>query len=266
MYIVTESKPYKKKYIIKIKTPNKEEEYIVSEDLMVDFRLVKDKELEKETFLKFKEESKRDEQYQKVLHYALFKQRCSYDIKKYLEKKDIYNENQDYYLNKLIKSGILNDQSYVENYVNEAFNYKLNGPGKIIYELSKKEINKNLYQPEIDKISDSDIVNNIEIIIKKKIKSIKHKSLQVTIQNLKQFIINKGYSYEIVNQVIDRLKDEISNFIDEDNALDKDYMIAKKKYSKDKTKEYQNILSYLLRKGYSYNKIKVRMGEEHGKD
>ncbi len=266
MYIVTESKPYKRKYLIKIKTTKKEEEFIISEDLMVEFRLVKNKELEKETFLKFKEAFKRDELYQKVLHYALYKQRCTYDIEQYLDKKQIFNNNQEYYLDKLRKTGILDDQSYVQNYVNEAFNYKRYGPQKIMYDLSKKQIDKSLYQPELDKIKEKDQINNIEILFNKKLKSIKNKSIKVAIQNIKQYITNKGYHYALVNNVVDNLRYEIEKNLDEDQSLNKDYLIAKKKYSKDKTKEYQNILAYLLRKGYTYNKIKKRMEANYEAD
>lgn len=261
MYTVITSKLTKRRYLVVIKTPKKEEEFLVSEDLMVEFRLVKGKELEKEQFLVFKEAYKRDELYQKVLHYALYKQRCSYEIKTYLEKKSIPEESYDYYLNKLKKSGILDDKNYAENYVHEAFSYKLFGPEKIIYELSKKHLPKFIYQPSIDSISHKEIEENVYQLLQKKLKSIKKSSFKKAIQDIKQFIINKGYSYEVVNQSVDHHIDEIRQNISEDDSLEKDFQYAVKKYQKDKTKEYKNILAYLLRKGYSYNKIKVRMGE-----
>ncbi len=261
MYKVVEFKPTKRKYLIIIKTPKKEEEFIISEELLVEFRLVKGKELEKEQFLAFKESFKRDELYQKVLHYALYKQRCSYDIKTYLEKKDILLESYDYYLNKLRKAHILDDDSFAENYVHEAFSYKLYGPKKISFELSKKHLSKNRYQKYIDAITNKNLEENVSRLIQKKLKSIKKSSHKKAIQSIKQYIVNKGYSFDLVNKMIEIHKSDIRSNISEDESLEKDFQYAIKKYHKDKTKEYKNILAYLLRKGYSYNKIKERMGE-----
>ena len=59
--------------------------------------------------------------------------------------------------------------------------------------------------------------------------------------------------------VVNSLKDDIAETIKEDESLEKDYLKAKNKYGKDKEKEHNNIVSYLMRKGYKYSKIKQRM-------
>lgn len=261
MYKVVESKSTKRKYLVIIKSLKKEEEFLISEDLMVEFRLVKGKELEKEQFFAFKEAYKRDELYQKVLHYALYKQRCTYEIKTYLEKKNIPLESYDYYINKLKKTRILDDVNYAQNFIHEAFSYKLLGPDKIKYELSKKHIHQDMYQQFFDDISFKDIENNVITLLQKKLKSIKKGSYKKAVIDIKQFIVNKGYHFDVVNSVVDAYRDEIRKAVPENESLEKDFQLALRKYQKDKTKEYQNILAYLLRKGYSYNKIKERMGE-----
>ena len=261
MYTVITSKLTKRRYLVVIKTPKKEEEFLVSEDLMVEFRLVKGKELDKEQFLVFKEAFTRDELYQKVLHYALYKQRCSYDIITFLEKKNIPEESHEYYLNKLKKSRILDDKNYIDNFIHESFTYKLFGPDKISYELSKKHLPKGLYQPILDSLSNKEVKENAYQLLQKKLKSIKKGSYKKALQDIKQFIINKGYHFDVANQIVDEYKEEIRKAIPEDDSLEKDFLFALKKYQKDKTKEYKNILAYLLRKGYSYNKIKERMGD-----
>jgi SOS response regulatory protein OraA/RecX len=100
-------------------------------------------------------------------------------------------------------------------------------------------------------------------LFNKKLKSIKNKSINNAISSIKQYIISKGYKIEIVNHLVEESKEMIYKLIPEDEALEKDYLTAKRKYSKDKTKEKQNILAYLLRKGYTYNKIKTRMEADH---
>lgn len=259
MYKIIESKYYKRKYLIVFNGSKKDEEFLVSEDLMIEYRLVKGKELDKKQYSQFKESFKRDEIYQKVLHYALYKQRCTFDIKQFLDKKEVYQERQNYYLEKLRKSRILDDKNYTYNYIHEAFEFKMTGPKKIIYDLSRKKISEELYQPIIASLSNKEIEANVVSLYQKKLKSIKNKSAIKAVQDIKQFIIKKGYSFELVNKVVNSLKNNIADIIKEDDALEKDYLKAKNKYSKDKQKEYNNILSYLMRKGYNYSKIKQRM-------
>jgi len=259
MVQVIQVKPVKKNFLVVLKK-DKEEEYIVSEELLVEFRLLKGKELTNSDYKKFKEAYKSDELYQKILHFALYKQRCTQDIASYLAKKSIFGNDQEYYLEKLRRSRILDDESYVKNFIHEAFEYKRLGIKKIQYDLKSKKLDEALYQPIINEISTKQIQENIEYLFQKKLHQSKNKSLNRTIQDIKQFIIRKGYNYEMVNLVINQNKEEIASSISEDDALNKDYIAAKKKYSKDKSKEYQNILSNLLRKGYNYNEIKVRMG------
>lgn len=261
MVVVQHVKPVKKNFLVLLKK-DKEEEYIVSEELLLEFRLLKGKELSDADYKKFKEAYKSDELYQKILHYALYKQRCTQDIEAYLTKKSVFGKEQVYYLEKLRKARILDDESYTQNYIHEAFEYKRLGINKIIYDLKFKNIDESIYQPIIDQITNKQVQDNIEYLLQKKLRQSKNKSLNKTLQDIKQFIIRKGYEYEMVNSVINQHKDEIASLISEDDALDKDYLTAKKKYGKDKSKEAKNILSNLLRKGYRYNKIKERMGDK----
>lgn len=259
MIQVVQVKPIKKNYLVILKK-DKEEEYIISEELLVEFRLLKGKELTDADYKKFKEAYKSDELFQKVLHYALYKQRCTLDLEQFLTKKSIFGKDQEYYLEKLRKSRILDDESYTKNYIHESFEYKRLGINKIVYELKLKQIDESIYQPIIDQITNKQVEENIQYLYQKKLSQSKNKSLNKTIQDIKQFIIRKGYDYELVHAIVERFREEISGAISEDDALKKDYLIAKKKYSKDKETASKNILSSLLRKGYTYQKIKARMG------
>ncbi len=259
MFQVIQVKPIKKKYLVILKK-DKEEEYIISEELLVEFRLLKGKELTNADYKKFKEAYKSDELFQKVLHYALYKQRCTLDMQQFLAKKSIFGDDQVYYLEKLRTSRILDDVSYTKNYIHESFEYKRLGINKIIYELKLKQIDESIYQPIIDQITNKQVQENIQYLYQKKLTQSKNKSLNKTIQDIKQFIIRKGYDYEMVNSMVERFREEISNTISEEDALKKDYLLAKKKYSKNKETAASNILSSLLRKGYTYQKIKERMG------
>ncbi len=262
MIKVTEVKIKGKKYLVTIESKNKVSEYLVSEDLLLEFRLVKDKILEETQFEKFKKYHAKDEIYQKVLHYALFKQRCTHDIIEYLERLKIEEEDYKFYLHKLYSSKILDDRSYCENYIIESFEFKLNGPRKIINELEKKRLKKELYEDLIQNIDEDRIRENIDRLLSKKVHGIKTQSIKKSIDQLKRFIVNKGYDYSTIDSLIRERMDEIEDKSNEDEALVKDIALAKKKYKTVTTQKKDKILAFLLRKGYSYHKIKAKLGDD----
>lgn len=261
MYTVTHLERLKnKKYSVIIKSEEQTVNFEISEDLLIEFRVVIGKVLPKSDFKKFVVANDRDIVYQKVLHYALYKMRCTKEVKDYLTKKKIPFEEQPYYLNKLTRSRILDDLKYADIFVRESIEFKKIGPDKIIYELEKKKIDKNTYQQFIDRIKPSEIDENLDYLFHKKLHSMKNKSIKIAMQNIKQFLITKGYNYEVVSHFVEKSIEEIKSTINEDAILEKDYLIAKKKYSTSKNSR-TNTISNLLRKGYDYQKIKAIIGD-----
>ena len=233
MYKVVETEKMKtKKYSVTVKNEDFLENYEISEDIMVEFRLVKNKELDEETFKKFVLASKRDKEYQKVLHYALYKMRCIKDISEYLNKLDIPVEEHDYYIERLKKIRILDDNRYSEVFIKENFEFKKIGPNKLIQELNQKCIDKSIYEKHIYNINENQIKENIEYLFNKKLDSIKGKTKIVVKQNIKQFITNKGYDYDIVSSYVDSLESKIIERVNESEILKKDFQHALKKYAK----------------------------------
>ncbi len=261
MYKVTSLKPKKKNFLITVEDGKNLKDYLVSEELILDFRLVKGKELSESDFQKFLKAQSKDTIYQKILHFALFKQRCTHDIIEYFERLGVPEDDFKYYLHKLYASKVLDDESYVSNYISESFELKLNGPRKIVFELENKRIRKELYQDIIADISNKKILENITNLFEKKLHSIKPQSVNKTILTVKQFLINKGYEFEDIDLVINENRTLIESKSKEDNALDKDFQYALNKYKDEGKKKYEKIYGYLLRKGYAYHKIKAKMGE-----
>ena len=105
------------------------------------------------------------------------------------------------------------------------------------------------------------IDENLEYLFNKKLGSIKNKSVKIATQNIKQFLVTKGYSYEVVGTYVDGSIEFIKDIISEDDILVKDFKVAVKKYKSSPNRK-KNLIAYLLRKGYDYSKIKVVMGEE----
>ena len=75
-----------------------------------------------------------------------------------------------------------------------------------------------------------------------------NKSYYMFITKLKSYLFNLGYDKYMIDNILSNIKYE-------SNALEKDLNRALKKYKDDKNK----LINYLLRKGYSYDEINVKL-------
>ncbi|MCF7923881.1 MAG: RecX family transcriptional regulator [Candidatus Izimaplasma sp.] len=268
-YKVLSIEKNKNKYKVVIEKAGEKISLTVSEDIILDFRLLKDKELTEKEYKNLVESINRDKYYQKLLYYANYKPRTAHEAKNYLDKFDIDEKAKHYYLNKLEEIQLLNDDLYVRNYIYEYSHYRLIGPKKIIYELRRKGISPTLINKHINDYKADLIYRNIVKLVEKKAKSIKSKPFKKTIQLIKSYIVNKGYDFNLVQTVINDQIDLINEFVNEEKALDKDIEKYYTKYKKSKQKSsFKNyVVPKLLNKGYQYGKIlKILEGDKYGEN
>ncbi len=230
-------------------------DYLVSEDLVIEHRLVVDKQFEKKDFEKILSEIKKDEYYQKVLNYALFKPRTKYEIVKYLEKLSV--SDFDYYIKKLAKLRLIDDDLYLNNYIDDSINLKRVGPNKIFNDLKTKGLNFQKIKENLKAIDGKVWLDNVTYWFEKKVKGLKSKSFLQSKKTIMNFLVNKGFDYEDILGVINNNQDIIKANIDEESAIKKEIEQIKKHYYKRQIKEtlQHYIIGKLLAKGYQYKLI-----------
>ena len=256
MYKVKDLRKKGKNYLVEIIEFDKANEYLVSEDLLIEFRLIKEKEFSKEEMKKLVEAINKDQNYQKVLKYALYKQRTKKEIYRYLDKFQI--EDTYYYINKLEKLKLINDDLYAETYIHESINFKKIGPIKIREDLKIKGINDELINKYLSAYNQELIIGNIKYWFDKKLKTLNNKPINKSKNLLMNYLVNKGFYYEDIKAFLAKNNDEISSKIDESKSIKKDIEFLKLKYSKKEQKQnlYQFLTTKLLAKGYQYQTIK----------
>jgi regulatory protein len=258
-------KSKKNQFILELLVDNQTIEYDVSDEIILDFRLVKGKVLDKETYQALKENILHDKYRQKLLHYATYKPRTVKEARDYLSQFDMPEKAKAKYIQKLMDGKILDDDTYVKNYIDEYSHFRLIGPRKIEFDLIGKGIDKHKINQMMGLYSTALMKENIGKLIEKKVKSSKNKALNKIKQTVKAYVINKGYDYELVQAVLEDMTEAIENHNDEDMAIQKDYDKYLRKYKK--SNQSQSFKSYmipkLMQKGYGYHKIiELLEGEE----
>ena len=216
----------------------------------------------------------------RALKYLETSLRSSYQVKVYLEKYEYEEDIIDRVIDFLKEYGFINDDYYAKAFVTE--NIKKQGKNNIKYKLLQKGISEDIIVKNLERISNKD-EEEIAFKLAEKKANILCKS-ETDIKKIKMklntFLLSKGYSYDIIKSVIDKIQDNINlkrdeeyNFYNYKSDCGEDYILkeerndelielARKRYEKlvkseqDTLKLKRKLQDFLLRKGYSYSEIK----------
>lgn len=202
----------------------------VDEEVLLKFNLSKGIHVSEELQKKIESEESYYKVYQRTLNYLTYSLRSEKDIRDYLKKHDAeqYSERMVEHFKEL---GLLDDLNYAESYVRTMANVNRKGPRNVEQGLKRKGISDENILTAMEEYSYEQKLENAEVLAEKRWRRAKNDSRIEGIQKVKQYLVNKGYSFEIADDVIDQM----DTAIDEDseyNALVKQGDRAIRRYSR----------------------------------
>lgn len=139
-----------------------------------------------------------DREKTKVLRYILYKKRTEQEVRKKFNKQ-IEENMLDDIIDYLKEAGYINDKEYIKKTVNNFIALKNMSIREIKYKLLSKGLNKN----DIEDF----VYENYEELEEYEIKSAKNliykKSLSMEKDEIKQFLLKKGYKNENINKAME---------------------------------------------------------------
>lgn len=139
----------------------------------------------------------------KVLKYILYKKRTESEIRTKFSKEIEENLLEDI-IEYLKEAKYIDDGQYIEKTINNFMILKNLSIKEIQYKLISKGLNKNLIEDYI--YNENEELNNYEIKSAKNI--IYKKSNTMELEDIKVYLIKKGYKIENINSAIEQYKDE----------------------------------------------------------
>ena len=176
--------------------------------------------------------------YDMTVKYISKKMRCESEIKKYLKSKEINDDLSDRIILKLRENGLLNDRDYVKCYISDKVRLNNIGLNKIKSELYKLKLDKDIVDEEINNYSDEDIIDNLEKLIDKKIRTNRSYGGSLLKQKIITDFVNKGYNKEDIIDILN--KKDLNN----EDLYNKEY---NKLYNKYKSKYSGSELEYFIK-------------------
>ena len=143
-----------------------------------------------------------DKEKTKVLKYIIFKKRTEYEVRKKFSST-IDNEMLDDIIDYLKEAKYINDEEYIKKLVYEFINLKNLSIREIEYKLISKGINRNIIEDYI--YNNRDDLEEYEIKSAKNI--INKKSSYMEIEEIKQYLLKKGYKSENIKEALEGEED-----------------------------------------------------------
>lgn len=229
----------------------------VSEDLLVRFRLLKDSEIDEETFQELKKSAGYDVGLQLSMNYISYQLRTEQEVRTYLKDREITNQDIHKIIIRLKELQLVDDLNYGKSYIRTQLRLSDKGPTALKQQLFKKGLKADIIEEVLNLYTEEDQFNIAYKTATKGLKTIHGKSHKETLQKLRIKLMQKGFSGDIISSVMSEIPDEI----DEDaewEALQKAGNMLLRKFASDKYKLKQK----LYQKGFELDLIQRFIDEE----
>ncbi len=172
-----------------------------------------------------------------------------HDTRDFLIKKEYPIDLVDNAIEKLVKQGYLNDDSFTKGFINSQIITTSKGPYKIRGELQDKGISNKIIDDNIDVFTEELQLEKLNKLVSKLLKSNRTRGGSVLRKKITTDLVNLGYDSEIIYKVLTNY-----NFNDTSDIAKKEYDKLYKKYSKKYEGEELNykIKQSMYQKGLVY--------------
>ncbi len=197
--VVSESKKDKKVYLVTI--DNKD--YVIDEEIVIKYRLVKGKELEDNLIDNIIHDNNMIIYYKKALNYSLKYNKNSAAIYDYLAKFEISNSDIAEIIDNLIKIHVLDDERLILNTLDTLVR-KGNGKLLIKEKLYNLKYRTELIDMALTKINYDDYFASLKKLYDKAlIKYAKEEDSYIKNMKIKKYLYQRGYSLDDINTIKD---------------------------------------------------------------
>jgi regulatory protein len=130
---------------------------------------------------------------------------CRQDILVRFSKWEVSETDAEQILKILEKEGFIDHRRYAGSFANDKLKFNKWGKVKIRWMLRQKEIPEDIIENALSLIDQDEYINMLTGELKKKLKSMKPLTEYETKGKLVQFATQRGFEYDIILKVIDKI-------------------------------------------------------------
>lgn len=241
----------------------------VDENILVQFGLLRAQEIDKALMEAIRHAEFEQGVYHKAIQYLAYSMKTRKEVATYLEDRfqaemaqspENYQMIQDVIkttLEKLEDMGYINDEAYVQAYLNTQALLSPKGPKLLRQALLKKGIDTPLIDESLSHLDVSDYRDGALRLAEKYIRSKSRLPMKKQEEKVRELLYRKGYGQDVIGFVMETLTIEEDADLQQE-MLDREGRKAHQKFSR-QYEGYQlkaKIKESLVRKGYHYDQIR----------
>ena len=233
-------------------------ELLVSEDLLVEHRLLKDKVFDEPAFRSFLRIASVDHIYQGLVKRLSLHPRTVAETEKILAEKELGETEQRLVLERLKKAGWLDDERFVENYLDYHMSVRHEGPAKLRFALHLKGIGDTQINRHLSRYDEAFLLENMNLMMDKYLAKPQNHPKDRAKQLLAQKLIASGFEPDKVFSFVKSKAALFENPEADLRLLEHDLRKALRKYPESTTLPRETktkIVRSLMAKGYAYGNI-----------
>lgn len=145
----------------------------------------------------------KEEALQKLKHYCAYQERSHKEVRSKLLSLKIYGQDLEDIIVALLAEDYLNEERYACAIARGKFYQKQWGRNKIVQALKMQEVSSFCIKKAMKEIDEHDYKETIKKLADKKLNELKTERNKFTkLAKLRNYLLQKGYEYEYINQVI----------------------------------------------------------------
>lgn len=216
----------------------------VAGEVIIKNNLMYDKYIDSDLLIKIFNDKEYYDTYNKVVKKIMQRLRSEYEIREFLKKQNIIDNDIEKMIVNLKNMNLIDDERFARAFINDKINLSLDGPRKIANQLEKYKVQAEVCIPK--KIIDE----RIDKLILKKSKLYQKYSSYVIKNKITTYLINLGYDLTDINNHLHKIK---SNPEETEKQMKKIYDKLSSKYTEDKL--IYNLKNKLYQKGFNKEEI-----------
>jgi regulatory protein len=165
-------------------------------------------EISDEKIQQLQDEDRQEHNYQRALHYLAYKPRSTAELHKYLLHHQVDEIEAAAVLERLQKSGLLNDNSFAEAWIENQNEFRPRGRRALAYELRQRGIDDQTIQESLADLDEEALAYQAAL---KKSRTLKNSDWSEFQTKLSTFLARRGFDYDTVRSVVKQVWEEQRN-------------------------------------------------------
>ncbi|WP_164670008.1 recombination regulator RecX [Virgibacillus doumboii] len=237
--------------------------FAVDEAILIEFKLRKDLELDDTTIATLVQKDSLHKSYTLAINFLSYRMRTKKEIYDYLVKKEVDEEHITKIIARLNDEGLIDDKQFADAFVRTRMETANKGPLLVKKELLEKGVSAQIAGEAIELYTYEIQHEKATKLVGKKLNTSKNHSFKKQLQQLQATLMQKGFTQEIVKDVLADFQEEKDDDAEWDALVKQGEKLLRKHQQKLEGYALRNKMKEALyRKGFTVESINQFLDEQ----